>query len=393
MVLLFGIINEFNNVGNLNNLVSNLSSVGYKHVVKPALFTQSPDGVHTRLLRLGGKIQRSSVARKLTQANWAYHNEAILGQVLCGIKFANPVGLSAGFDKNFELIPLLKAIGFGFVEGGSLTLHPCAGNPRPWFHRLPKSRSLVVNAGLANQGVDSIIARLQDYPAGTFDGLPINISVAKTNSPEAATEEAAIADYIGSLRAIKQAGVGQIITINISCPNTYGGEPFTTPARLKRLLEAIDGVAVAQPIFIKMPTHLAWDDFRLLADVAVRHQVAGLTIANLAKDRGAANLADPLPDTVKGNLSGRPTLDASNQLIRQTRLTYSDRFAIIGVGGIFSAEDAYHKIRLGANVVSLITGMIFEGPQLIGQINRGLTELLRRDGFTNIAQATGADLR
>jgi len=133
--------------------LSNLSSKAYTKAVKPLLFKQQPDTVHERLLRAGGRLQRLRIVRGLVRGVWAYQDNARLGQEVLGIRFCNPIGLSAGFDKNFELLPMLKSIGFGFMEGGSLTHEPCAGNPKPWFYRLPKTKSLVVYAGLANQGV------------------------------------------------------------------------------------------------------------------------------------------------------------------------------------------------------------------------------------------------
>ncbi len=375
----------------MNHLLSNTTGACYRGVMKPVLFRFSPDAVHNRLLAGGARLQQSALARRAAHFAWAYDNAAMLQQTMHGITFRNPVGLSAGFDKNFALPPMLKAVGFGFMEGGSLTYHPCAGNPRPWFYRLPKTKSIVVYAGLANEGVQHITQRLQEYPASMFANFPLNISVAKTNSPEACDDAEAIADYIGSLRIIRQAGVGKLITLNISCPNTYGGEPFTTPGRLDILLRQVDTLRLPQPVFIKMPSHLSWRDFDGLLAVIVRHHVAGVTISNLAKDRGQVKLMDALPDSVKGNLSGRPTWELSNALIRNTYTKYGDRLTIIGVGGIFSAEDAYTKIRLGASLVELITGMIFEGPQLIGQINEGLAQLLRKDGFHTIHDAVGAD--
>ena len=190
-------------------------------------------------------------------------------------------------------------------------------------------------------------------------------------------------------RDIRRSAMGDMITLNISCPNTYGGEPFTTSARLERLLSAVDKLHLNQPVFIKMPSHLGWNEFNALLRVIARHHVDGVTIGNLAKDRSKVELKDPLSAHIKGGLSGKPTQKATNSLIKKTRLAYGDRFIIIGVGGIFTAKDAYEKIRLGANLVELITGMIFEGPQRIGQINEGLVRLLARDGFKNIREAVG----
>lgn len=375
----------------MNTLLSKTTTIIYQKVAKPVLFKFKPDAVHNSLVRTGKIVQRVPPLRGLLRMVWSYQNEQYLGQDLLGIRFRTPVGLSAGFDKNFELIPLLRAVGFGLMEGGSLTYYPCEGNPRPWFYRLPKTKSIVVNAGLGNDGSEAIIARIKAYKPAVFQDFPLNISVAKTNSKAACTDEGAVEDYAGSVKAIKDAGVGSMVTLNISCPNTYGGEPFTTPERLEMLLTAIDAIEFGKPIFIKMPSDLSWEKFKKLLEVADRHNVQGLTISNLAKDRSKIELKDPLPDSVKGNLSGAPVWRLSNELIRQTYLEYGDRFVIIGVGGVFNAEDAYVKIKLGANMVEMITGMIFEGPQVVGQINKGLVELLKKDGYTNISQAVGVD--
>lgn len=369
--------------------ISGLSAVCYKHVVKPVIFRQSPDAVHERLLKIGGILQKSRFMRLVIRKSWAYTNEKALSQDIVGLHFSNPVGLSAGFDKNFQLVPMIKSTGFGLMEGGSVTALPCAGNPRPWFYRLPKTKSIVVNAGLGNQGVARIVERIKTYKQVSVSDFPLNISVAKTNCPETASNEIGIHDYLASLRIIKHAGVGQMITLNISCPNAFGGEAFTTPDSLEQLLAQVDKLNLKQPTFIKMPSDLPWAEFQLLLDVIVKHRVAGVTISNLAKDRTKIKLLDPLPDSVKGNLSGKPVYELSNNLISQTYKHCGKYLVIIGVGGIFNAQDAYTKIKLGASLVELITGMIFEGPQLIGQINKDLVTLLQNDGYNNISDAIG----
>jgi len=375
----------------MNTFTSAISAGSYRHLVKPLLFRQSPDAVHKNIVRLARITQKSGIVRGVLKTAWAYDNEPYLAQDIAGIHFRNPIGLSAGFDKNMELPPMFRAIGFGFMEGGSLTYERCEGNTRPWFYRLPKSKSLVVHVGLANDGVESIMARLGSYKAGTFTNFPLNISVAKTNSPGTCDDKTAIEDYIGSLNLLRKGVRGGMFTLNISCPNTYGGEPFTTPERLERLLAEVDALRLTQLVFVKMPNDLSWAQTYELLRVIDRHRVIGVTMSNLAKRRSKLTLAEPLPDAVLGGLSGKPTWEKSNELIRRTRRAFGDRFVIIGVGGVFSAEDAYTKIRLGADLVELITGMIFEGPQLIGQINRGLVRLLKADGYTNISQAVGVD--
>jgi dihydroorotate dehydrogenase len=369
-------------------LVSDATGVTYKKIIKPVLFKQQPDVVHARMLRTALACQHSSLIRSAMKNMWAYQNEAVLSQTLHGVSFPNPIGLSAGFDKNLELVPTMKAIGFGFMEGGSITYRKCRGNPRPWFYRLPHSRSIVVHVGLANEGAASILDRVQVYPRNVFDSFPLNISVAKTNSKLASTDEEAVKDYIASLALIKKTDVGKLVTLNISCPNTYGGEPFTTPARLEMLLKDVDKLNLTQPVFIKMPINLDWPAFRSLLRVAAAHNIAGVTIGNLSKQRN--DLKDRLPRRVQGGLSGKPTFALSNELITRTYRSFGDRFTIIGVGGVFSAEDAYTKIKLGASLVELVTGLIYEGPELIGQINKGLVRLLQADGYSNVTEAIGS---
>lgn len=360
---------------------------GYQTVVKPVLFRQSPDAVHEGLIKVGKITQKLPIVKHAPQL-WR-HRSAILQQELFGITFPTPVGLSAGFDKNIELVPTMKRVGFGFMIGGSVTALPCDGNPHPWFHRLPKTRSLVVYAGLPNKGIRRIIANLRQYPKSIFHDFPLSVSVAKTNSPEVVSDAAAIEDYCESLRQLEHAGINQLYEINISCPNTYGGEPFTTPDRLGLLLDAIDRLKLSRPVFIKMPISLSWNDFRKLLDVIVAHDVQGVTIGNLLKDRSKAVLHDPLNEEVKGSLSGAPTRDISTRLIERTYKMYGDTLCIIGVGGVFTAQQAYDKIKAGASLVALISGAIFEGPQIAGDINQGLEQLLKGDGYQSVADAVG----
>ncbi len=370
-------------------VVSRSVSYLYKHVAKPILFRFRPDSVHNMLIATGKIIVKLPLVKTLLRVVFRYEDTR-LTQTVCGIRFDNPIGLSAGFDKNFELLELLPQIGFGFVEGGSLTAKPSDGNPRPHYHRLKQSKSILVNAGLNNHGVDAIIKRIKRYKTISY---PLNVSVAKTNALSAASEQEGIDDYVVSLKKLKQANIGNVITINISCPNAFGGEPYTTPERLEKLLSAVDAVKLTVPVFIKMPIDKPWSEFKLLLDVILRHSISGVTIGNLAKNRDNPHIKDELTPGLKGNMSGRPTWDLSNNLISKTYAYCGDKLIIIGVGGVFSAADAYEKITRGATLVELITGMIFEGPSLIGQINDGLVSLLDDDGYTTISDAIGAQHR
>lgn len=373
----------------ITRVARKVAGTGYRRVVKPFLFRHKPDAVHAALVRTVRIMQLLPLVRSAPQV-WRYHHP-MLEQVVLGIRFRNPVGLAAGFDKNLEMIPLMKRVGFGYMTGGSITAKPCDGNPKPWFYRLANSKSLVVHAGLPNPGVLRAVHAIARHRARLFDDFPLVISVAKTNSPESRDDIEAVEDYATSLKLLDDRQACQMYEINISCPNAYGGQPFTTPARLEQLLARVDELALSRPIVLKMPIDLEWHEFEALAMVAARHPgVKGLTIGNLLKDRSRADLHDVLPDDVKGGLSGRVTRDISTDLIRATYSRFGDRFVIIGVGGVASAQDAYEKICAGATMVQLITAMIFEGPQVVGDINSGLVELLRADGYTTISEAIGS---
>lgn len=375
----------------IRRVILRIFRFGYVYIIKPILFMISPDNVHKRMIRAMSFWQRVPGFKSLVRAVFKQPLSQVLRQEYHGLTFNSPVGLSAGFDKNGEIVPIIAALGFGFGEVGSVTAFPCDGNPRPWFYRLPKTRSLVVNAGLGNQGSEPIIKRLAGYSKVAVKDFPVVLSIAKTNSQDVISVSQGISDYVTTtMRAKNQPNI-KMIELNISCPNAYGGEDFTKPNDLELLLMAIDSLNLGKPILIKMPVNLDWAKTKELLDVIVGHNIAGVTIANLAKDRTNVNLKDELPTSVAGNLSGKLTWDLSNELIRHSYLDYGKKLTIIGVGGIFSADDAYTKIRLGASLVELITGMIFEGPQLPSQIVDGLKKRLKADGFDHISQAIGID--
>lgn len=356
----------------------------YRRIAKPIFFRLDPELVHDRVMRLGRIIGAFPPARVLTRMVLAYE-DPILHTTVAGIRFANPVGLAAGFDKNARLGSILPSVGFGFVEFGSITGKPCAGNPRPRLWRLKKSESLVVYYGLMNDGADAISSRLR---AKTF-AFPVGISAAKTNDPSTVDATTAVADYVHVLDEFR--GIGDYITINISCPNAFGGEPFTDPALLDLLLTDVDTHA-DKPVFLKLAVDLPMQRLDELLEVCTRHRVTGFVCSNLTKNRTNHKIHDPIVPDV-GGISGKAIQHLSDEQVRYIYATTRGQYPIIGVGGIFSAEDAYRKIRLGASLVQLITGMIFEGPQLVGELNRELAALLRRDGFASVADAVGVDNR
>lgn len=338
-------------------------------------------------LRLLGKY---GIARKIVRF-YFYYSNPILEQNILGIKFKNPVGLSAGFDKDANLTAILPSIGFGFMEVGSITGDPCVGNPKPRLWRMKKSKSLAVYYGLKNDGCEAISEKLK----GKKFSIPVGISIAKTNSPKTVSVEKAILDYFKTYQIF--SGTGDYAVINISCPNAYGGEPFTDSAKLRALLEKIFSIPKTKPVFLKLSPDSSKKEIDGLIGVAVEFGIDGFVCSNLTKNRNNPAILDefvPKP----GGLSGKILDNLSTELIRYVYKKSLDgadegirKFVIIGAGGISSAEDAYKKIKAGASLIELITGMIFEGPQLISDINLGLVKLLKADGYKNISEAIGKE--
>lgn len=346
----------------------------YKRIVKPVYFRFDPERVHDMKVRFAVRLGSNPVTRAITRAAFGYSHPA-LRQTVAGIEFPNPIGLAAGFDKGAELTRIFPEVGFGFEEVGSVTGEPCAGNPKPRLWRHPEMKSLRVHYGLKNDGAERIAKRL----AGERFRIPIGISIAKTNSPETAGTDAGIRDYVKAYRALK--GIGDYVTVNISCPNAFGGQPFTDPERLDRLFGTLTPHRDDRPIFIKLSPDLAENELDAIMNVTARHNITGFISTNLTKKHGFGD----------GGISGKAVEAMSDDQIRYLYSKTGGRSVIIGCGGIFSAEDAYRKIRAGASLVQLITGMIYEGPQVISELNRGLVRLLKKDGFSNMSEAVGAD--
>lgn len=355
----------------------------YARAFKPLAFRRDPEAVHDNMLALGKALGRSRLSRSLTKRLFYYSHPALKQHIL-GMDFENPIGLAAGFDKNAQLLDILPAVGFGFAEVGSITGEPCPGNPKPRLWRLPQSQSLAVYYGLYNDGCEAIARRLQNKK---FD-FPVGISVAKTNSPDTVDTDAGIADNVKAYRAFTD--IGSYTTINISCPNAFGGEPFTDPDKLDKLLFLIDSIPSQKPIFIKLSPDLSGPLLDALLEVIGKHTVHGIICSNLTKQRANAKIKEAVVPE-QGGLSGKVVEDLANQQIRYVHKKTNGKYVLVGCGGVFSAEDAYKKIRLGASLIQMITGMIYQGPQVIGEINRGLVKLLARDGLTNISQAIGID--
>lgn len=341
----------------------------YKYILKPILFKFSPESVHSFFVKSGIFLGSNKITRAGTSLIYGYHGKDI-SKTVDGITYQTPVILSAGFDYNAQLTQILPSLGFGGVEVGSVTARPCEGNPSPTLTRLPHSKAIIVNKGLRNDGVDVIIKRLQKTPR--IKNFVIGVSIAKTNDMKCSETKEAIEDYCYSFKRLNEEQIGDYYTINISCPNAFGGETFTTPILLEQLLFEIKKIPCSKPIYIKMPINLSWEETDLLIEVILKHAITGVIFGNLNKNYLDIPNETERPTEYRGGISGKPCFHLSNSLIEKTKQKYQDKLTVIGCGGIMNEVDALYKFELGSDLIHMITGMIYEGPGLVKRICKAL---------------------
>jgi dihydroorotate dehydrogenase len=303
-----------------------------------------------------------------------------LATVVAGMHLLNPVGLAAGYDKNAQAIAPLSRAGFGFVEVGAATPLPQDGNPKPRLFRLTEDRAAINRFGFNNQGMDTIAARLATRAAGPVP-VGLNLGANKTSDNRAA-------DFA---RVLATCGPHvDFATVNVSSPNTEKLRDLQGSAALAALL---DGVMEARaslprpiPVFLKIAPDLTPDELAQIAEVALASSLSGIIATNTTLSREGLKSTNR---GEQGGLSGGPVFEKSTRVLAQLSQLTDGRLPLIGVGGIASAEDAYAKIRAGASAVQLYTAMVYHGLSLVPRIARGLDALLARDGFANVAEATG----
>ncbi len=358
----------------------------YQNALKPALFLLDPELVHLSAFEVGEFLGSTNLTRNFLTS--IYKEEfKNLSQRLNNIDFSLPVGLAAGFDYQAQLTQVLPCLGFGFTTIGTITNLFCQGNKKPRLKRLPNSRALLVNKGFKNPGADEIVESLN----GQSFKIPVGISIGRTNVEYEMSFEDSVADIVCCFSKFEKAQVNNsFYELNISCPNLYGQISFYPQENLKKLLSSVDRLNISKPIYIKMPIEKTDEETYEILDLISGFSPAGVIFGNLQKDRKASSINNAeIAACGKGNISGKPTFNRSNELISLTYKSFRDRFTIIGCGGIFSAEDAFEKISRGASLVQLITGMIYQGPQLIAEINSGLDVILQNKGYSSIREAVG----
>jgi dihydroorotate dehydrogenase len=342
----------------------------YQKIIKPILFRFNPEKVHDFFIWFGEFAGSFWILRKFFGLIYGYRGKEI-GKTIDGLYYKTPIVLSAGFDYNARLTRILPYLGFGGVEVGSVTVRPCEGNPKPRLKRLVKSKSILVNKGLRNQGADAIIQRLKNTPREK--DFVIGVSIARTNDELSASTEEGVEDFFYSFRRLNEENVGDYYTINISCPNVFGGETFATPDLLFRLLSKIKSIPCDKPIYVKLPINLSLGETDALLEIIDKLGFNGVVVGNLNKKYADLDFREEAPQKYSGGISGKPCFTLSNQLIKHIREKYKNRFTIFGCGGVLSPEDALVKLQSGSDLLQMITGIIFMGPGLIRQICKSLS--------------------
>lgn len=361
----------------------------YRSIARPVLFRLEPERAHELALHTLAVALGTAAARRVATKRFKRVPFGVLERF--GLKFANPVGLAAGFDKNGVVVSQLAALGFGFIEVGTVTHRPQPGNPRPRLFRLPQDRALINRQGFNNEGAAALAARLQTRRPDCVLG----INIGKSRVVEVAD---AIPDYLASFELVYRHA--DYITINVSSPNTPHLRELQRADALTALLIALqqrNGELARQearapvPLLVKVAPDLDARALELIVDVALRAELAGIIATNTTTSR--THLGTPARVVASygaGGLSGAPLSARATEVIAMLYRLARRRLTIIGVGGIFNADDAWTKICAGASLVELYTGFIYEGIGVVRDINDGLARLVKQHGLRTLDEAIGS---
>jgi dihydroorotate dehydrogenase len=363
----------------------------YKRLIRPLLFIGDPENTHEKTLALLSKIGALSGVLERAYAVQDKRLQVRLGR----LEFSNPVGLAGGFDKNAVAVRALAGLGFGFLEIGAVTALAQPGNPRPRLYRLPKDQALINRLGFNNEGAKAIATRLRRLQEdGTALRIPLGINIGRSKIVE--TKDAVV-DFLSAFE--KVYSYGDFFTLNVSSPNTPQLRDLQEKSLLKGLLQTIQqknrelAGRVGQrmkPILVKIAPDIEFSQVDDIIQVAMSEEIDGIIATN-----ATAFLRETLVSGSKepGGLSGKPLRALATAFVRYLYRAVGGRLPIVGVGGIFSAEDAYEKIKAGASAVQIYTGLVYEGPGAVKRINQGLLRLMERDGYRSISEAVGRDNR
>ncbi|PZO39826.1 MAG: dihydroorotate dehydrogenase (quinone) [Pseudanabaena frigida] len=363
--------------------------VAYRYGVRPLLFSLDPEAAHHLAIATCHRISESSTLQSIAKSTF-YYSDSRLSQTLWNLKFENPVGLAAGFDKNAEAIGAWEHLGFGFAEVGTITSKAQSGNPQPRLFRLPSDRAVLNRMGFNNRGAAATAIDLQNYLSNHKLNIPLGINLGKSKVTEISDAKF---DYAESLRSLYD--FGDYFVVNVSSPNTPNLRDLQATAQLGAILAELNPINTAnKPILVKIAPDLNDADIIEIVKTSQAFGVAGIIATNTTISRqnlttSYLSITGKSVTEEAGGISGQPVRDRSLQVISLIWQTTQGSLPIIGVGGIFTAEDAWQKITAGAAIVQVYTGLIYEGPMIVKQILKGLITKLETHGLDNIQQAIG----
>ena len=395
----------------------------YQSAIRPILFSAlkaDPEWLHQQTLGLLDWLARNRerppspwVQAQLQQA--CCLNDAAIEQTLWGLKFPNPLGLAAGFDKDGIAANIWGTLGFGFAELGTVTFHAQPGNPRPRLFRLAQDKAALNRMGFNNHGAEALARRLerlkvrnlkeglqvesanqslkpQDSPPTQPSSLTIPLGINLGKSKVTPLEEAA-ADYLGSFRLLKDWG--DYFVVNVSSPNTPGLRSLQDASQLSQIVDALQQENQGmKPILVKIAPDLEWEAIADVINLAHTYQLAGIVATNttIRRDILKTQIVAATGKSVSeeaGGISGAPLRQRSTEIIRFIHQQTQGQLPIIGVGGIFTVEDAWEKITAGATLIQVYTGWVYEGPWMVRRILEGLLQKLEERGLASISEAVG----
>ncbi len=328
----------------------------YQRLVRPILFSLSPETAHNLAIRsLRAASSLPAVLRQLERFQPPPKPRTIFG-----LTFPNPVGLAAGFDKNGVAIPAWAALGFGFVEIGTVTAMAQPGNPKPRIFRYPEHQALINRLGFNNDGADAVAARLQGLrESGAWPAIPVGINIGKSKITPI---EQAVDDYLYSFRLL--APQADYVVLNVSSPNTPGLRSLQEHDALEQLLSAIrtENEKTRKPVFLKIAPDLTPSELDQILATCTEHAIAGIIATNTTLDHSAI----PAARDQTGGLSGRPLGEKSSEFVRA--ITSRSQLPVIASGGIFDAASAREKLEAGAQLLQVYTGYVYRGPALLREI-------------------------
>ena len=345
--------------------------------IKPIIYKIDPETAHNIVESIFKTTRRCPLFFNSLISKNFITNEKIK-QTIWGLEFKNPVGVAAGFDKNATMIQAWPVMGFGWGEIGAVTVRPQEGNEKPRSWRWPEFEAIQNAYGFNNDGVDIIKQRLQKiYPFI----LPIGANIGKNKDTP---EDKAIEDYKTLVEELKNTV--DFFVINISSPNTPGLRDLLNAEFISNLFSELKKLT-DKPILIKFSPDMEDEDIRNLANLSVMYGADGIIVTNTTVNYDIIDTP-----VKKGGISGKPLAKRSYEVLRLVANEVFGKVPIVSVGGIDSAEEAYKRIKAGASLLQVYSGIIYKGPGLIREINEGITKFLEEDGFSHISEAIGADI-